>query len=907
MKHIRRLFFPRSLLLIALITVFGVGATGSPTVQAQSEPTITLSAPNFWQDLLTPEVLAEFENQFGVRVHVEYTGGGFFGGSGTTTDIESRFETTTELVSSADVIFVDSSDVTVEDTQAGFFLNLAPLANNDATLDIADFVPSIWQSYQWDQGIWVLPLSTDVIIMTYDWEAFDAAGIAYPTVNWTIDDFANAARQLTVYNADGTVAVPGLAIGTGADASMLLQSLLGYRFYDATAVPSLPQFSDPTLENILQTWQTLLDEGVVGTGGFGNADPSPISIEGRFGYSQGFNNQDDTIRHATLLPNSVAPLNVQGFAVSSGTQYPELAYELAKFLTGRSELASNPFSVAPARYSIADNITNTNGQGGRGGFGGGNVPADIQPIVDEGLTVGLPVSEMRYANYINSALTEMSNNGGDAQLALQTIEAQAIANQQTAIDYSSTVTILIATPPPVIELAAGQVELNIGVDSGFGGGGQGGGGQLPNQEEWDQINSDFLATNAVVGIVNLESTNEDDPATLAEQFDCFILPENLVAGNDVSTLLNLDPLLSTDPNFNINDIIGDALIQLQQDNRTYGIPIVIQPQMLEFDVELFNLAGVPIPVDGWTIDEFAEALRQLSNVVDPEIAPFTANDPSGAYMSMLIAAYGGLPIDYRTNPPTINFTDPATVDAIQQALDLAVNGYLDYPGLSIGGPGTLSFSFDETYPISTDFIQGFRGGSGFGPGGGQNGNNANAASTTALVLYPQGNQYGVISYNLYAGYVSATAENPEACYSWLSSVAQNPQLFDGMPALRSLINDPDVIAAQGEDTLAVYSQVDTVMQNPNTIVFPVNFGGGGGGGANFLSEYWLRQAYDSYVLEGADLEIELMEAESVTQAYLDCAATLPPPDPSATGGPGGGFAGLQECAQRADPAFALGN
>ncbi len=208
MKQIRRLFFPRSLLLIALTTVFGVGATGSPTVQAQGEPTITLSAPNFWQDLLTPEVLAEFENQFGVRVHVDYAGGGFFGGGGTTTDIESRFETTTELVSSADVIFVDSSDVTVEDTQAGFFLNLAPLANNDAALDIADFVPSIWQSYQWDQGIWVLPLSTDVIILTYDWEAFDNVGIAYPTTNWTIDDFANAARQLTEYNTDGQSPFP---------------------------------------------------------------------------------------------------------------------------------------------------------------------------------------------------------------------------------------------------------------------------------------------------------------------------------------------------------------------------------------------------------------------------------------------------------------------------------------------------------------------------------------------------------------------------------------------------------------------------------------------------------------------------------------------------------------------------
>jgi hypothetical protein len=43
---------------------------------------------------------------------------------------------------------------------------------------------------------------------------------------------------------------------------------------------------------------------------------------------------------------------------------------------------------------------------------------------------------------------------------------------------------------------------------------------------------------------------------------------------------------------------------------------------------------------------------------------------------MLIAAYGGLPIDYRTTPATLNFTDPATISAIQQVLDLAKNGYI---------------------------------------------------------------------------------------------------------------------------------------------------------------------------------------------------------------------------------------
>ena len=50
-----------------------------------------------------------------------------------------------------------------------------------------------------------------MILVTYDQAAFDAAGLAYPNERWTIDDFANAARALTPYNADGTVATPGFS------------------------------------------------------------------------------------------------------------------------------------------------------------------------------------------------------------------------------------------------------------------------------------------------------------------------------------------------------------------------------------------------------------------------------------------------------------------------------------------------------------------------------------------------------------------------------------------------------------------------------------------------------------------------------------------------------------------------
>jgi hypothetical protein len=137
-------------------------------------------------------------------------------------------------------------------------------------------------------------------------------------------------------------------------------------------------------------------------------------------------------------------------------------------------------------------------------------------------------------------------------------------------------------------------------------------------------------------------------------------------------------------------------------------------------------------------------------------------------------------------------------------------------------------------------------------------------------MYPQGSQYGVVAYEITTGYISATAQNPDAAYHFLSAVANNPQLFSGMPARQSLVNDPAVIAAQGEEVVAIYQQLDALLRDPNTIVLPVQSGQGGMNAFNFIQEYWLRRAFDSYVLEGADLEQALSEAEMLTLAYMEC-------------------------------------
>lgn len=89
-------------------------------------------------------------------------------------------------------------------------------ADNDVLLDLqpywdaAEVDTTVWGSglvdpYRWgDEGnLYAGPVNWDTIAIYYNKDMFDAAGLEYPTADWTWDEFAEAARALT--NADEDV------------------------------------------------------------------------------------------------------------------------------------------------------------------------------------------------------------------------------------------------------------------------------------------------------------------------------------------------------------------------------------------------------------------------------------------------------------------------------------------------------------------------------------------------------------------------------------------------------------------------------------------------------------------------------------------------------------------------------
>ena len=108
-----------------------------------------------------------------------------------------------------------SSDVWVA-YQLPFLADLSDLVARDAAeLELDDFYPELLAACRYDGRQILLPRWFNVALLYYNRKVFDDAGEAYPSPDWTWDDYLAAAKRLTRRGADGKTDVWGTSITTG--------------------------------------------------------------------------------------------------------------------------------------------------------------------------------------------------------------------------------------------------------------------------------------------------------------------------------------------------------------------------------------------------------------------------------------------------------------------------------------------------------------------------------------------------------------------------------------------------------------------------------------------------------------------------------------------------------------------
>lgn len=238
-------------------------------------------------------------------------------------DYDTKLQTSLAGGAPPDIFYVDS--FRLPDLAAANAL----LPIGDQMTDVDDFYPSLREAFTVDGVFYCPPKDFSTLALEYNTDLFDAAGLAYPTPDWTWDDLRAAAEALT----DKDAGIVGFAINP--DFARWIAFL-----YQAGGQVTTPDFSAMTLSSP-EALKAM--EFYVGPVRDGFAAPASDLDSGWPGEAFG------KARAAmTMEGNWIVPYLKD--------QFPDLKYGVTELPAGPAGKATMAFTVC---YGVAANGRNT--------------------------------------------------------------------------------------------------------------------------------------------------------------------------------------------------------------------------------------------------------------------------------------------------------------------------------------------------------------------------------------------------------------------------------------------------------------------------------------------------------------------------------------------------------------------
>ena len=375
---------------------------------------------------------------------------------------ESALDKAKAVFSSGDIVPVSAeSNLGTLATRAGYVLDLAPYARVDSSGDLDDFYPVALKAFEWDQGLWALPVGLHGMYMAYDPAAFEAANYPYPESSWTLDQYFEAGLALTIRDANGAVILPGFS---GYDERILLRAMFGHGIYDPTTQPEIPRLTDPDLVLLLNQIDDYRNEMLAGHSYPEFVDWSKVPIQ--MGDIMFFSKPETKRYVPVLFPGNTGYVSAEGFAVSAGTPYPDLSYELVKYLTGKIDVATRFYSELPARRSL-DGQSTGDAPAGEISYTPIAIPESLKSVAPQLLETGFSNAELRYLTYLIWARMQMwEDETLTVENTLQLAQEQAIKDLALAEERKAT-GLVVTRPLPTPLPEANQITLTFGLLPSF--------------------------------------------------------------------------------------------------------------------------------------------------------------------------------------------------------------------------------------------------------------------------------------------------------------------------------------------------------------------------------------------------------------------------------------------------------
>jgi ABC-type glycerol-3-phosphate transport system substrate-binding protein len=153
----------------------------------------------------------------------------------------------------------------------------------------------------------------------------------------------------------------------------------------------------------------------------------------------------------------------------------------------------------------------------------------------------------------------------------------------------------------------------------------------------------------------------------------------------------LDDLIAADKDVNIDDFNKGIREGLSYKGKIYALSYDFGPHIMYYNKSHFDKAGVPVPKDDWTWDDFVQTAKALTREIDGKpVTGFAAPNDFGA-MIPWIFSNGGDYVDGEFKRSLLS--KPETAEAIQWYVDLIykhkVSSVVDDPGDTTWGTNQL--------------------------------------------------------------------------------------------------------------------------------------------------------------------------------------------------------------------------
>jgi len=267
----------------------------------------------------------------------------------------------------------DWSPIVYNADQLHLLMSLEPFLAADTTDLRSDFFPGLLAQFTVQDQLWALPDEARPKVVEYNKARFDAAGIAYPVTEWTVDDLAALATQLT--RGSDLTKQYGFAgdYYELADAELLIKRRGGH-FYELASEP--PTFTFTATATIAAVeWYTGLSRagvkpqfsttvGEIQADGLTLQQRAALINAGRvamwtkvFGVSDQWYQLPGGLQTGIVpLPRTLEgkpmmdPMFSAGYYISAATPHADACWQWLQFLTEQPSAVDG----VPARRSVAE-------------------------------------------------------------------------------------------------------------------------------------------------------------------------------------------------------------------------------------------------------------------------------------------------------------------------------------------------------------------------------------------------------------------------------------------------------------------------------------------------------------------------------------------------------------------------